>query len=453
MKKILSVVLALLMLLTSLSALADAIPAEGYDGSDVTIRFRHIITKEDQLAILNDAIAEFNKTYPNIHVQLENVGGSYNGILDTTKEELPAGNEPNIAFCYMDHIADYNDLNGAVQVLDELIDHPVVGLTEEQKADFIPGYYKEGASFGDGKMYALPFYKSTEVLYYNKTFFDENGLTVPATWDELEEVCAKIKAINPDSIPLGYDSEGNWFITMTEQLGSDYTSANEPHYLFDNDANKDFIRKINGWFNKGYVTTAGLFGTYTSSLFVSNEAMRSYMSIGSSAGATHQRPKANDDGSYPFEVGIAPIPQVDSANAKAISQGPSVCIFAYKKPVQEIIASWLFVKYLTTDVTFQSRFSIASGYMPAIKSVLDNEEYQAYLGKADGGDNIAALSVKVGMSITDAYFTSPVFHGSATARNQVTALLKTCLGMKPDELESKINGAFQDAIDECEYAN
>ncbi len=453
MKKILSVVLALLMLLTSLSALADAIPAEGYDGSDVTIRFRHIITKEDQLAILNDAIAEFNKTYPNIHLQLENVGGSYNGILDTTKEELPAGNEPNIAFCYMDHIADYNDLNGAVQVLDELIDHPVVGLTKEQKADFIPGYYKEGASFGDGKMYALPFYKSTEVLYYNKTFFDENGLTVPATWDELEEVCAKIKTINADSIPLGYDSEGNWFITMTEQLGSDYTSANEPHYLFDNDANKDFILKINGWFNKGYVTTAGLFGTYTSSLFVSNEAMRSYMSIGSSAGATHQRPKANDDGSYPFEVGIAPIPQVDSANAKAISQGPSVCIFAYKKPVQEIIASWLFVKYLTTDVTFQARFSIASGYMPAIKSVLENEEYQAYLGKADGGNNIAALSVKVGMSITDAYFTSPVFHGSATARNQVTALLKTCLGMKPDELESKINGAFQDAIDECEYAN
>ena len=195
MKKIISLVLALLMLLTCIPALAETFPAEGYDGSEVTIKFRHVITKDDQLALVNDAIAEFNKIYPNIHVELENVGGSYNGILDTSKTELPAGNEPNIVFCYMDHIADYNNQAGAVQVLDELIDHPVVGLTEEQKADFIPGYYKEGASFGDGKMYALPFYKSTEVLYYNKTFFDENNLTVPATWDEMEAVCARLEAL------------------------------------------------------------------------------------------------------------------------------------------------------------------------------------------------------------------------------------------------------------------
>ena len=197
MKKILSLALALLMLLSCVSAFADAIPAEGYDGSEVTLKFYHVITKDDQLAIINEAIAEFNKTYPNIHVELENVGGSYNGILNTVKEQLPAGNEPNIAFCYMDHVAAYNDQAGSIQVLDELIDHPVVGLTAEQKADFIPGYYKEGASLGDGKMYALPFYKSTEVLYYNKTFFDENNLTAPVTWDDLEAVCAKIKEINP----------------------------------------------------------------------------------------------------------------------------------------------------------------------------------------------------------------------------------------------------------------
>ena len=453
MKKIISLVLALLMLLSCIPALAEGLPAEGYDGSAVTIKFRHVISKDDQVKLMEDAIAEFNKLYPNITVVLENVGGSYNGILNTTKEELPAGNEPNIAFCYMDHIADYNNQKGAVQVLDELINHPVLGLTEEQKADYIPGYYKEGASFGDGKMYALPFYKSTEVMYYNKTFFDENSLTVPTTWDELEEVCAKIKAIAPNSIPLGYDSEGNWFITMTEQLDSPYTSSDEPHYVFDNDTNKEFVKKFNGWYNNGYVTTAGLFGNYTSNLFVSADEMRSYMSIGSSAGATHQRPQKGEDGSYPFEVGIAPMPQIDPANAKAISQGPSVCIFAYKKPVQEILASWLLVKYLTTDPTFQARFSIASGYMPVIKSVMNNEEYKAYLDAADGGDRIAALSVKVGMNMTDAYFTSPVFPGSATARNQVTALLKACLGMKPDELDAKIDSAFQDAIDECEYAN
>ena len=67
-------------------------------------------------------------------------------------------------------------------------------------------------------MYTLPMSKSTEVLYYNKTFFDANGLTPPTTWDEMEALCNKIVEIDPYSIPLGYDSENNWFITMTEQL-------------------------------------------------------------------------------------------------------------------------------------------------------------------------------------------------------------------------------------------
>ena len=76
-------------------------------------------------------------------------------------------------------------------------------------------------------MYTLPFSKSTEVLYYNKTFFDANNLSVPDHWfstgendtTSMEYVCARIKEIdtNPNTYPLGYDSEANWFITMCEQ--------------------------------------------------------------------------------------------------------------------------------------------------------------------------------------------------------------------------------------------
>ncbi len=104
------------------------------------------------------------------------------------------------------------------------------GLTQEQKDDFISAYYEEGRQFGDGKMYTLPMSKSTEVLYYNKTFFDANGLTPPTTWDEMEELCNKIVEIDSSCIPLGYDSENNWFITMTEQLKTPYTSATGEHF-------------------------------------------------------------------------------------------------------------------------------------------------------------------------------------------------------------------------------
>ena len=436
-----------------------AVPEGGYDGSAVTITFYH--TMGSNLSdVLNLYIEEFNALYPNITIVHEQVG-NYDDVRDQISTEITVGNQPNIAYCYPDHVAMYN-LAKAVATLDELIASQetvthadgtteILGLTEEQKADFIEGYYNEGKQFGDGLMYTMPLSKSTEVLYYNKTFFNEHGLTVPTTWDELEAVCAKIKEIEPTSVPLGYDSEANWFITMCEQYGSDYTSATGDHFLFDNETNRAFVKKFHEWYQKGYLTTQTIYKSYTSGLFVNQDptAPTSYMSIGSSAGATHQRPN-KVDGAYPFEVGIATIPQVDAANPKVISQGPSLCIFKKSNP-QEVVASWLFVKFLTTNINFQAEFSMASGYVPVLKSVAENEVYAQFLANADGGDQISALSAKICMEQAHAYYTSPAFNGSSVARDQVASLLVTCLTGDASNIDNVINKAFKDAIDECEY--
>ena len=436
-------------------------PAEvTYNGEPVTIKFYHTMGANLR-GVLEAYIEEFNALYPNITIEHSQVG-NYDDVREQISTEISVGNQPNIAYCYPDHVAMYN-IAKAVQTLDKYIDSTVeveradgtteiLGLTEEQKADFIAGYYNEGKEYGDGLMYSMPMSKSTEVLYYNKTFFDANNLTVPTTWEELEAVCAEIKKIDPNSIPLGYDSEANWFITMTEQYGSPYTSAEGDHYLFDDAQNHAFVKMFNEWFNKGYLTTQNIYGSYTSGLFVSTSEVKSYMSIGSSAGATHQRPSANSDGSYPFEVGIATIPQVDAANPKVISQGPSLCIFA-KADEQEVVASWLFVKFLATTVEFQAEFSMASGYVPVLKSVAQNPVYADFISKADGGNNIAALSAKVCLDQEEAYYTSPAFNGSSEARDQVGALMTKCLALKGDNVDAQIAEAFEDAVAECEYAS
>ena len=458
-----------LLMLVSVAALSSCgnkkaipnfdIPEGGYDGSEVTITFYH--TMGSNLSdVLNLYIEEFNKLYPNIHIQHEQVG-SYDDVRDQIGTELSTHSEPNIAYCYPDHVAMYN-LTGAVATLDNIIDSKlsvtradgsteILGLTEEQKSDFIEAYYNEGRQFGDGLMYTMPFSKSTEVLYYNKTFFDANNLTLPKTWDELKDLCAKIKQIDPDSIPLGYDSEGNWFITMCEQYGSPYTSAKGDNYLFNNEKNREFVKEFRDWYQNGYITTQTLLGSYTSSLFTSTNGTRSYMSIGSSAGATHQRPAADTDGNYPFEVGIATIPQVNADKPKVISQGPSVCIFKKDNP-QEVLASWLFIKYLTTNVSFQAEFSMASGYVPVLKSVAENPEYAKFIANADGGKYISALSAKVCLEQESAYYTSPAFNGSSKARSQVGTLLTKCLTIDKDaDVDAEIKKAFEDAIAECEY--
>jgi len=467
MKRILALLLVVVMALGMMTACQKKTQSKGevdvstdlvYDGSEVTITFYHTMGANLR-EVLENYIVEFNKLYPNITIVHEQVGG-YDDVRDQISKEITVGNQPNIAYCYPDHVALYN-LAAACVSMDNLIANTqevkradgtteIMGLTDAQKADFIEGYYNEGKQFGDGKMYTLPLSKSTEVLYYNATFFKEHNLEVPQTWDDLKKLCADIKKIDPKCIPLGYDSEANWFITMCEQYGSPYTSAGEDHFLFDNEQNRAFVKEFNSWYQLGYVTTQELYGAYTSGLFTATEGTKSYMSIGSSAGATHQRP-AMVDGAYPFEVGIATIPQVDASNPKVISQGPSLCIFA-KENQQEVAASWLFVKFLTTNVNFQAEFGMASGYVPVLKSVAENPAYAEYIASADGGAYISALSAKICLDQQDAYYTSPAFNGSSTARDQVGSLMSQCLTLTGD-VDAQIANAFQLAIEECEYYN
>ena len=447
----------------------------GYDGSAVTITFYHTMSATNLQPVLEDAIERFNVLYPNITVEHKQVG-DYDAVRNQIKNEITVGDQPNLAYCYPDHVALYN-VAKAVVPLDELIASTVqvkradgsteiMGLTAEQIADFIPGFYNEGKAFGDGKMYTLPYSKSTEVLYYNKTAFDnwaklyqetedeKYNIKVPTTWDEMEETCRKIKALIPNSTPLGYDSEANWFITMCEQYGSAYTSATDPHYLFDNETNWNFVSRFASWYAEGLVTTKELSGGYTSDAFKKNEGDlgKSYMSIGSSAGATHQTPDMVN-GAYPFETAIAPIPQINLNNPKAISQGPSICLFQSENN-QEVYASWLFLKFITTDVITQAEFSEASGYVPVIKSVNEDEVYQDFMAKANGyKSGIAATSAKMCLEQADSYFVSPAFNGSSKARDEVGLLMQVCFSSyeKATDKLGMIKKAFDDAVAECEY--
>ena len=422
------------------------IPEGGYDGSEVEIVFYS--TMGDNLQqVFNTYLADFNAIYPNIKVKHEQPG-SYDDVRDQIKTEVSNGIHPNLAFCYPDHVALYNKAK-AVVTLDSFINHETLGLTEAEKADFIEGYWNEGKQFGNDYMYTLPFSKSTEVLYYNKTFFAEHNLSVPTTWDELEQVCAQIKALEPTSIPLGYDSESNWFITMCEQQGTPYTSASgsvEEHFLFNTPENQAFVNKFKGWFDAGYLTTQNIYGAYTSGLFVETGEgkQKSYMSIGSSAGAKHQAPKADDAGNYPFEVGIASIPQVNPEKGKVISQGPSICVFNDENP-QEVIASWLLLKFLTTSVEFQAQFSMESGYVPVLKSVGENAVYKEFLADANGyATGVAALSAQVCMEQEEWYYTSPAFIGSSEARDQVGAIMTSVFS------DAKtVEEAFEYAVKMC----
>ena len=417
-----------------------------YNGEKVTISFYHCMGSALK-DILADGIADFNKLYPNIKV-LNTSFGDYPGVRDQVSTELASERAPSLAYCYPDHVALYQKTK-AVLPLDGWIEsttkiegtNEIMGLTQAQIDDYVPTYYNEGKLYDEaGTMYTLPMLKSTELLYYNKTYFDANELTVPTTWDQMEATCKKIVEIesakegglkkNP-CIPLGYDSGANWFITMTEQLKSGYTTAEKGNYFtFNNEKNQAFVQRFRNWYQSGYVTTEEIFGSYTSDLFTQTTQGKTkcYMCIGSSAGAGYQCPDVKADKvTYPFEVGVAMIPQENPEDPMMISQGPSICLFKKSNP-QEVAAAWLFAKFITSNVKFQAKCSMNNGYTSAIQSIKDNSVYANFLNQADGNKYLQASAVKLTMEMGEQnnYFVSPAFNGSSAARDQMAILMKDC---------------------------
>ncbi|MBO4422478.1 MAG: extracellular solute-binding protein [Clostridia bacterium] len=470
MKKIVALLILAVMLcgcvLTSCSGGTEQEGSQSHavPEGNVTVVFYHTMGKNLR-DVLVKYIAEFNKIYPNITIDEQSIGG-YDDVRDQVMTELQAGKQPAITYCYPDHVATYLRSKKVIDI-NEYINDPEVGLTEAQISDFIAGYYAEGKQFGDeSKMYTLPFSKSTEVMYYNKTFFDQNGLQIPDHWfasgdndvTSLEYVIKKIKEIDPNSIPLGYDSEANWFITMTEQLKTPYTQAVdkvEDRFIFNDAKNREFCDKFRSWFLEGLLTTQALYGGYTSGLFTndkpneSGNVSKSYISIGSSAGATYQCPAKSDDGTYPFEVGIATIPQADASNKKVISQGPSICMLKQKNNDVNN-AAWAFIKFLLTSTEFQAEFSMTSGYVPVLKSTFELEAYKEFLNGANNTkEGIAALSAKVCMDQENFYFTSPAFVGSSVARDQVGNIMTYYISATENTSEAELLKIFEDAYKRC----
>ena len=395
--------------------------------------------------VAQEAIDAFQADYPNVTVDHQTIGG-YDDVRNQITTEIPNGNQPNLAYCYADHVALYNKAKAVVQ-LDNLINDETFGYTEEELNDFVKGYYDEGRNFGDEFMYTLPYSKSTEVLYYNKTVFEAKGWTVPTTWAEMMTLCATIKQEYPNSIPLGLDTEANTFITIAEQLGAEYTSAKGDHFLFDNATNRATVQQLKTWYDAGYFTTKAIINAYTSTLFTlykstipAADYSGSFMSIGSTGGASNQY-------SSSFECGVAPYPTWNAeAQAKVISQGPNLCIFN-KDNAQEVLATWIFVKEYLLDSTFQAKFSMASGYNPVLKSSAVIPAYEEFLNNAVGTSaaGTKALAAKASNDMVEAYYTSPAFVGSSTARDEVGNLMVAVLTGTKD-----IDKAFKEAIAACE---
>ncbi|MBR3704394.1 MAG: extracellular solute-binding protein, partial [Oscillospiraceae bacterium] len=76
-------------------------------------------------------------------------------------------------------------------------------VSEETYAKFYQSFLDQ--SVVDGTVWAIPDLASARAMYYNKDILEAAGCEVPTTWDELIDVCEKIKAYDSSIYPWGVD--------------------------------------------------------------------------------------------------------------------------------------------------------------------------------------------------------------------------------------------------------
>ncbi len=399
-------------------------------------------TNKTQVAVYKDAIAAFEKIYPNIKVNLKlytNYGVIYNDVITN----ISTGTTPNVCISYPDHIATYLTGDNVVVPLDDLMNDKEYGLggskvefDAPKKSEIVPQFLDE-CKVGD-YYYAMPYMRSTEACYINKDMVEALGFTLPEvlTWDFIWEVSEAATEKNADGtykangqkvlIPFIYKSTDNMMIQMLRQSGGDYSTENGQIQIF-NDHTRQILKEISGH------SKTGAFSTFKISSYPANfmNAGQCIFAVDSTAGATWMGSEAPlidiaDDKLVHFETAVMTVPQYDTENMQMISQGPSVCIFNKEDP-QEVLASWLFVQYLLTNEV-QIGYAQTEGYVPVTTKAQNSQAYQDYLSRA-GEDNDLYYDVKIQASQllldnADNTFVTPVFNGSASLRDAAGQMIE-----------------------------
>ena len=452
-RKALSVVIALSLVLSCVVLLSGChgrrgndpfVLPESFDTSrDYEITFwAKNDTNKTQTDIYNKAIKDFEALYPNIHVNIRlytDYGRIYNDVITN----ISTNTTPNVCITYPDHIATYMTGVNTVVPLDGLFSDARYGLGGSEirfdspaLSEIVPKFLEE-CRIGE-EHYAIPYMRSTEACYINKTFVEALGYTVPdvLTWDYIWEVSDAATAKNPDGtfaangqnvmIPFIYKSTDNMMIQYLAQKNAGYTTAEGDILIFNNDT-FDFLTEI-----KKHVET-GAFSTFKISSYPANflNAGQCIFAIDSTAGSTwmgSQAPLSDiaEDMFVDFETVVRTIPQIDPNDPKMISQGPSICIFNKADP-QEVLASWIFAQYmLTNDV--QTAYAETEGYVPVTKKAQESAGYIDYLSR-EGEDNkehydIKLKATKLLLGNIGNTFVTPVFNGSASVRDAAGQMIE-----------------------------
>lgn len=154
-------------------------------------------SKENQAKVIQKAADEYEKE-TGIHVNIEWKGRDIKTLIGTA---LQAGEKIDLFDDDYQRVVQNNK--------DYLVDLTDMAAEADYESHVMPVILDKAKTWGDGKLYTVPYQIYTTGVWYNKEIFKEAGLdenTAPATWDEFLDVCQKIKDAGYNPITCNSDT-------------------------------------------------------------------------------------------------------------------------------------------------------------------------------------------------------------------------------------------------------
>jgi len=207
-RKLVATAAVALSVTAALAGCAGASPAASSSPQASSSEIAAALKKKTTITIwtwaktLTGVVDAFEKTYPNVTVNVVNVGSGaahYTKLENAIKAGTGAPDLATVEYSVLPQFA----LEGS------LVDLKKFGY-DALKSKFSPSVWN--TTNVNGGLYELPHNAGPMALFYNKTVFDKFGIAVPGTWAEYAAAAKKIHEADP-SVYLAADTGDAGFTT------------------------------------------------------------------------------------------------------------------------------------------------------------------------------------------------------------------------------------------------
>ncbi|GLI26646.1 sugar ABC transporter substrate-binding protein [Agromyces rhizosphaerae] len=249
--------------------------------------------------------------------------------------------------------------------------------------EVIEGYDPAVLSFCDfdGRIRCLRNDAAPDVFWYNKAFFDENGYTVPTTWEEYGDLAVEITAEHPDKISgfLG-DAYGiNRYLQAAGCPTNDRVSESEAHIDLSDPACERATELLATMYDGGALSTQGIFD---------GDAAAAGVNLVMSPGAVWW-------GNYLFRdtwkipagemSAVAPLTWEGESSPSAGNEGGGLWGVSSHITGTQLENALTFATFVNTDPRWQVELSTGlPGYGPIQDAWLENLEAEGYFADIPG---------------------------------------------------------------------